>query len=85
MEFNSPLWLLSMDLRKAFDTINHKELCRALGYHDLSPEYIEFLKILYKDQAGIVNGSRHFSISTGVKQVDGLSAILFNTALDIAF
>ena len=32
-EFNIPLWLLSMDLRKAFDTVSHKHLLSSFGYH----------------------------------------------------
>ena len=78
LEFNVPLWLLSMDLRKAFDTVSHDQLFRALGYHGLDPGYIELLKILYINQTGSVNGSRHFDILSGVKQGDILSAIIFN-------
>ena len=74
-----------MDLRKAFDTVSHTELFRALGYHGLSPAYIELLKILYCNQTGSANGSREFDILSGVKQGDVLSAIIFNCVLDIAF
>ena len=37
LEFNVPLWLLSMDLRKAFDTISHEQFLLSLGYHGLDP------------------------------------------------
>ena len=66
-EFTIPLWLLSMDLRKAFDTINHSQLFRALGYHGLDPSYIELLKVLYSKQTGSANGSKVFGIICGVK------------------
>ena len=85
LEFNIPLWLLSMDLRKAFDTVSHEHLLFSLGYHGLDPAYIALLQRLYKHQTGVVNESRHFQIQRGVKQGDVLSAILFNCVLDIAF
>ena len=31
LEFNVPVWLLSMDLRKAFDTVSHEQLLVSLG------------------------------------------------------
>ena len=67
LEFNIPVWLLSMDLRKAFDTINHDQLFRALGYHGLHPPYIELLKCLYSNQIGSVGDNRNFSILRGVR------------------
>ena len=63
-----PLWLLSMDLRKAFDTIDHNSLFQALQLHGISPNYIALLQLLYQDQLGSVHGSRLFSITRGVKQ-----------------
>ena len=84
LEFNVPLWLSSMDLRKAFDTVDHTELFRALGHHGLDPAYIELLKRLYSGQTGSANGSRTFNILCGVRQGDVLSAIIFNCVLDIA-
>lgn len=85
LEFNTPVWLLSMDLRKAFDTVSHDQLLICLGYHGLDPAYITILQKLYQHQTGAVNGSRHFSIKRGVKQGDVLSAIIFNCVLDIVF
>ena len=39
-EFNLELWMMSMDMRKAFDTIDHKALLRALRSRELPEEYI---------------------------------------------
>ena len=72
-------------LRKAFDTVNHVELFRALGYHELDRVYIEVLKRLYSSQTGSVNGSRNFNILCGVRQGDVLNAIIFNCVLGITF
>ena len=40
LEFNSPLWIMSMDLRKAFDTVDHEALFEALLSHGLEDPYI---------------------------------------------
>ena len=85
LEFNVPLWVLSMDLRKAFDTVDHAQVFQSLAYHGLDPAYIELLKGLYSGQSGSANGSRKFDISRGVRQGCVLSAIIFNCVLDVAF
>ena len=85
LEFNVPLWLLSMDLRKAFDTVDHVEVFRVLGRHGLDPACVVLLRKLYSSQTGSVNGSRFFDILRGVRQGDVLSAIIFNCVLDSAF
>ena len=85
LEFNVPVWFLSMDLRKAFDTVSHEQLLLSLGYHGLDPTYIALLQKLYQNQHGVVDGSKKFRIERGVKQGDVLSAIIFNCVLDVAF
>ena len=44
LEFNVPVWLLGMDLRKAFDTVSHEQVLVSLGYHGLDPSYIALLQ-----------------------------------------
>ena len=85
LEFNVPIWLISMDMRKAFDIIDHNALFNALRNHGVQESYLQLLHVLYQDQLGSVNGSSTFQIQRGVKQGDTLSAILFNCALDMAF
>ena len=85
LEFQVPLWLLSMDLRKAFDTVDHQALFQSLCLHGISEAYVVLLKALYSNQSGSVHGSQFFSILRGGKQGDILSAILFNCILDLAF
>ena len=85
LEFQLPMWMLSMDMRKAFDTIDHSALMQSLRSKGLPEEYISLLTILYADQKGVVNHSSEFLIQRGVKQGDTLSAILFNCILDMAF
>ena len=85
LEFNIPVWLLSMDLRKAFDTVSHQKLFEALGHHGIDFSYIELLRALYRNQSGSVHESRYFNIQRGAKQGDPLSTILFNCILEEAF
>jgi hypothetical protein len=77
--------MLSMDLRKAFDTVDHPALFDALHQHGVPIEYIELLRLLYKNQVGSVNESRPSSNERCVKQGDALCAILFNCVVDIVF
>ena len=80
---------MNMDMRKAFDTIDHKTLLRALRSRRLPKEYIyiyiSLISILYGNQRASVNHSSEFSVQRGVKQGDTLSSIIFNCVLDIAF
>ena len=85
LEFNLELWLLSMDMRKAFDTIDHHALMQSLRSKGLPDAYISLLSVMYTNQKASANGSSKFPIQRGVKQGDTLSAILFNCVLDIAF
>ena len=52
LEFNIPLWLLSLDLRKAFDTVDHQSLFQALEFHGISLPYITLLQSLYERANG---------------------------------
>ena len=80
-----PLWMISMDMRKAFDTIDHIALMRALRSRGLPEKCVSLLSVLYSNQKASVNRSSEFKIKRGVKQGDPLSAILFNCILDTAF
>ena len=83
VEFNVPAWFVSIDLKKAFDKVEHGALFTALRAANIDPEYISLLQLLYKEQHGNVGGNR-FKISRGVRQGDVLSALLFYTALESA-
>ena len=74
-----------MDMRKAFDTIDHPALIQALRSRGLPESYVSLLFLLYADQMASVNGSSKFPIQREVKQGDTFGAILFNCVLDVAF
>lgn len=65
-EWNMPLWMISLDLRKAFDRIQFGPLFESLREQSLPKEYVQLLSALYKKQQGCVNGSYLFPILRGV-------------------
>ena len=83
LEFQFPLWLVSIDLKKAFDRVDHIALFIALENQGLDSQYINLLRSLYLKQEGSVNGIR-FKIKRGVRQGDVLSPLLFNAVLEFA-
>ena len=83
-EWRMPLWVVSVDLTKAFHRIEHAPLFKALAQQGVEREYLRLLSDLYTKQHGTVHGSHSFSISRGVKQGDVLSSLLFNAGLESA-
>ena len=84
-EFRQPLWIVAVDFRKAFDSINHADLWHALLAQGVPENYVHFLKKLYTGQSGIVQtdcSSKSFKIGRGARQGDPISPILFNAALE---
>ena len=84
IEFNTDLWLVSVDLRKAFDRVEQAALFTALQRQGLPVSYIKLLHAVYKGQRGVVGGDRTFPITRGVRQGDVLSPLLFNCVLEDA-
>ena len=84
-EWNLPLWIASLDLRKAFDRIDHTAMVQALREQGVEDPEVALLLDLYAHQVGSANGSRVFDIQRGVKQGDVISSLLFNAALEFVF
>ena len=60
LEFECTVWLLSVDLRKAFDTVDHAALFATLSAHGISDAYIALIGELHSGQHGVVHGSDAF-------------------------
>ena len=84
-EFNLPIWLASLDLKKAFDKITHKVIFEALRNQGIEEAMVALIIDLYSNQTGCVDSNSEFLISRGVRQGDVLSSIIFNAALELIF
>ena len=78
--------LISLDAKKAFDSVSHKYLAKTLRSYGFSENFIETVQLLYRDiKASIlVNGykSTLIKILRSVKQGDALSCALFILCID---
>ena len=78
------MWTGTVDFTKAFDSITHKSIWKALKACDIEHGYISLLKKVYRDQkASVQTGeeSNIFEIRKGTKQGDPPSSLLFSTVL----
>lgn len=84
-EFNLPLWVATLDFKKAFDSITHASIWESLNALGVNRAYINILSRLYHGQRAQVKGdamSRNFDILKGTKQGDPISPVIFNTVLE---
>ena len=85
---NVPIWIVSLDLSKAFDRVHRPALWRALSKQGLSEHMIWMIQNLYRNQQGHVVGSngccRSFDIHGGMRQGCVLSPRLFCSVLEMS-
>ena len=85
---STPLWIISLDLSKAFDKIDWNALWSALRQHGISEHLIWILQCVYYSQTGVVRerdvDSCGFDIRGGVRQGCVLSPRLFSAVLEMA-
>ena len=81
--------LLTVDIEKAFDSVNHLFLVSALENCGFKSDFISWIKLLLKNQESyLINGGQatnYFKLEIGARQRDPLSAYLFILVLEIAF
>ncbi|KAK2707505.1 hypothetical protein QYM36_015269 [Artemia franciscana] len=83
------VYLLSLDVRKAFDSVSHHSIIRACKAQGLPPFFLEYIESTYRGTTSILelpNGREETptKLTRGVKQGDPLSPILFNLVVDEA-
>ena len=80
-----PVWIVSLDLSKAFDRVNWDALWLALHDHGISEHLVWILQLIYSNQSGEVQGEHSnsdlFPIHAGVRQGCVLSPRLFCSVL----
>ena len=81
--------VVTVDIQKAFDFVNHLFLITALKKFGFGKEFINWIQILLKNQESciIIDGTttKYFKLQKGATQGDPICAYLFILVLEIAF
>ena len=81
--------LVTIDIQKAFDSVNHKFLTLALKRYRFGKMLIKRIKTLLNNQEScIINGgftTKYIKLDKGTRQGDPVSAYLFVLVLEIVF
>ena len=82
-------FLVTMDVKKAFDSLFLKFLISVLKKFGFGQKFISRIKIILKNyESRVINGgtsAKYFKLSRGAYQGDPISADLFILALEILF
>ena len=82
-------FLVAMDIEKAFDSLDHDFLILTQEKYGFGKNFILWVKLLLRDQESCVTKAgtttKYFSLGTGTRQGDPISAFLFILALEILF
>lgn len=86
LEYNSPAYLCFIDLTKAFDRVQLKDIITILESSNVSKELTELIKDLNTNTTTQIRTNftltQHLRTTTGIRQGDSLSPLLFNTIMD---
>ena len=78
--------MISMDIRKAFDSVSHHCIIRGLRRFQISPYLIDYIQATLTSSSTIFcvgqKKSKSVPINRGVRQGDPMSPLLFNIVLD---
>ena len=82
-------FLLTMDIEKAFDSVDHPFLYAVLEKMNIAHEFIDWIKVLInKNESCVFNGGMstgYFPLTRGSRQGDPISAYLFIIVMEVFF
>ena len=88
LSLDVPVWIVSLDLSKAFDKVKWENLWEALSEHGVSDHMLWVLQCMYYGQTGRIGDNSSdgewFCIRGGVRQGCVLSPRLFSCVLEVA-
>lgn len=87
-EYQFPLYICFIDFNKAFDTILHNTIWKALEEDGIPSRYINILKQIYNNSKAHIKTDtigKSFEISRGVRQGDPISPVIFACVLQYVF
>ncbi len=81
-----PVTIMSVDIRKAFDSTSREGLWHTMAHFGFPSEFIHAMQVLHADSAAVVNVngfiSERFPVDRGVRQGCPLAMLLFVLALE---
>ena len=82
-------YLVTMDIEKAFDSLDHDFLVNVSNKFVFGSNFISWIKLLLNSQKShVIDGGSttpHFNLGNGTRQGDPVSADLFTLALEVLF
>ena len=81
-----PLWICLVDLKKAYDSVEHWLIREALEFYQVDKDLIEAIMACYVGEKAFLKlpfgNTGLFNITRGVRQGDVLSPLLFNIVMN---
>lgn len=84
-EWRHTIWIAALDFQKAFDSVGHLRIWKALRRQGVPEAYVRLLAQLYEGQSATVRTdrmSKRFSLLRRTKQGDPLRSLLFKAVLE---
>ena len=82
-------WIVTMDIQKAFDSVDHDFLFCVLENAGFGEPFLNWIKILVKNQMSCVTNAgtttTYFDLLRGCRQGDPISAYLFILVIEVFF
>ena len=66
-EFGIHVWGESLDMKKAFDRVEHRTIFAALRHFGVDEDYIALIHMVYDGQIDTMDGIHFFDITRGVR------------------